>query len=82
MLLLVNCALSSRIAPLWVAWEASQRGHDAGLRPCSFEHHRVVNLDLVEMVALGLEELTALVDGRVDQRVAVAGEWHLRSDWS
>jgi hypothetical protein len=63
--------------PFWVAWEASQRGHDAGLRPCSFKHHRVVNLDLIEMVEFRLEELTTLVDGRVDQRVAVMCKWHL-----
>ena len=62
---------------LWIAWEASQRGHDAGLGPCPFKYHRVVNLDLVEMFELQLEEFTALVDGRVDQRVAIASEWHL-----
>ncbi len=62
---------------LWIAWESSQSGHDAGLRPCSFKHHRVVNLDLIEMVEVRLEELTALVDGGVDQGVAIASEGHL-----
>ena len=31
------------------------------------------------MVELGLEEFAPLVDGRVDQRVAVMSEGHLRS---
>ena len=60
-----------------VTWEASQGGQDAGLRPCPFKYHGVVNLDFVEMIEFGLEELTALVDGCVDQRVAVVREWHL-----
>jgi hypothetical protein len=33
----------------------SQRGHDAGLRPCPFKYHRLVNLDLVaQLESFGL----------------------------
>jgi hypothetical protein len=64
MLLLVNCVFNSFIAP---AGSRNRRasGADAGLRPRAFEHDAIEDLDLIEPVALGLEELPPLVDGRL-----------------
>jgi hypothetical protein len=54
-----------------IAEEAGERGSDAGLRPRAFEHDAVEDLNLIEMVALGLEELPPLVDGCFYNRVVI-----------
>jgi hypothetical protein len=56
MLLFVNCALSSPMAP-------------AGSR--AFEQNAVEDLDLTKMVALGFKELAPLLDGRCHNWVVI-----------
>jgi hypothetical protein len=47
------------------------------LRPGALQHHNIEDLNLIETVALRLEEPTAMVDGSLDDRVVILGKWNL-----
>ena len=78
MLLLVNCVLSSPIGSGRIAEELGEGRADAALRARAFEDDGVEDFDLIEMVALGLEELPPLVDGGLYNRVVILRKWNLR----
>jgi hypothetical protein len=60
-----------------IAEKAGQSRADAGLRPRAFKDDAIENLDLIQMVALRLEELAALLDGRLHNWIVIAGERYL-----
>ncbi len=62
----------------WIAEEAGEGRADAGLRPRAFEQDAVEDFDLIEMVALRLEELPPLVDSGLHDRVVIVGKRDLR----
>src|SRR5216684_2952788 len=70
MLSLVNCDLSSAIAP-----SGSRKSRaNAGLRSGAFKQDAVEDLNLIKMVALGFKELPALVDSCFHNRVVIGCE--------
>jgi hypothetical protein len=67
------------LVPLWVARHLSRRGKEAGLGPGAFKQDHIENLDLVQPIALGPEELPPLFDGRVDKRIVVGRKENVRT---
>ena len=62
-----------------IAEEPGHRHAQAGLRPRAFEQYRVVDFNLIEMVALRLEKLPPLVDGGFHNGVVISAERNLRT---
>ncbi len=67
LLLPVNCDFEFVHRSGRIAEEPRQCGADAGLRPRAFKHDAIEDFDLIESVALGLEELPPLIDGMLLQ---------------
>jgi chemotaxis response regulator CheB len=63
-----------------IAEEARECGHQAGLRARAFEQDAIEDFDLIEVVALRLEELLALLDGRLHDWIVVAGKREYQAD--
>src|ERR1700750_2424466 len=54
------------------------RGHPL-FRACAFNQHDVEDLDLEERVPFRLEEFASLIDGRLNNRIDIAGKRDLRA---
>ncbi len=61
-----------------IAEKTTEGCAQAGLRPCAFEQYAIEDFNLIEMVSLLLEELLALLDGRLHHEIVIAGKGNLR----